>query len=123
MQSSISWFSIHAQDFERAVCFYETVMGYALQREEINGRPMAIFPGDPEAPGGAICASTEANPPGPMGTVVSLFGGEDLNVPLARVEGAGGTVLVPKTLIREDIGHYALFRDSEGNHVGLYSMN
>jgi hypothetical protein len=50
-----------------------------------------------------------------------LDGGDDLNLPLARVEAAGGAVITPKTVIRPEIGCFAVFRDSEGNHVGLFS--
>ncbi len=59
--------------------------------------------------------------PGPMGTIIYLNGGDDLSVPLARVAPAGGAVIVPKTTISPEIGCFAVFRDSEGNHVGLFS--
>ena len=45
----------------------------------------------------------------------------DLSIELARIEGAGGKVLVPKTLISDDIGHMAVFLDSEGNRIALHS--
>lgn len=38
--------------------------------------------------------------------------------------GTGGRAgYAPKTLITLEIGHYAVFRDSEGNHVELYSLH
>lgn len=55
------------------------------------------------------------------GTLVYLNGGEDLNLALGRVKEAGGEVVMDKTDIGQDIGHFALFIDSEGNRVGLYS--
>jgi len=124
MQPCISWFEIPTADLERAVRFYETVLAVTLKREDMGPMRMALFPGDPTDPvGGALCRMEGGNPPGPMGTVVYLFAGDDLAGPLARVEPAGGQVIVPKTLITPEIGHYAVFRDSEGNHVGLYSMH
>jgi len=45
----------------------------------------------------------------------------DLSIELARIEGAGGKVLVKKTLIADDIGHMAVFLDSEGNRIALHS--
>jgi len=45
----------------------------------------------------------------------------DLAVELARVEGAGGQVLRPKTLITDDIGYMGVFVDSEGNRIALHS--
>lgn len=29
---------------------------------------------------------------------------------------------MPKTFLREDIGHIGMFRDTEGNIVGLHSL-
>ena len=52
--------------------------------------------------------------------MVYLNGGEDLSVPLARVEAAGGTIIKNKTPIGEN-GFMAIFKDTEGNHVALHS--
>ena len=41
---------------------------------------------------------------------------------LARVERAGGSIVVPKTDIGGDFGFFAHFVDTEGNKVGLHSM-
>lgn len=124
MQTCISWFEIPTADFERGIRFYETVLDVTLKREDMGPMRMALFPMAEDAPvGGAVTYFEGGNPPGPMGSVVYLFAGDDLAVPLARVEAAGGQVLVPKTLIQPEIGYFALFRDSEGNHVGLYSMH
>lgn len=122
MQPCISWFEIPTADLERAVRFYETVLAVTLKREDMGPMRMALFPkGEADPVGGALCRMEGGNPPGPMGTVVYLFAGDDLAGPLARVEAAGGQAIVPKTLIAPEIGYFAVFRDSEGNHVGLYS--
>ena len=81
---------------------------------------MACFPYQPEGVGGAIVAGENAKPVGD-GVMIYLNGGDDLSVILERVSGAGGSVQVPKTQIREDIGHMAVFTDTEGNRVGLHS--
>jgi uncharacterized protein len=39
---------------------------------------------------------------------------------LARIEAAGGKVLVPRTPIGGGMGFFAYFEDSEGNRVGLH---
>ena len=36
---------------------------------------------------------------------------------------AGGQIIMPKTLIRDDIGYIGMFCDSEGNIIGLHSMH
>ena len=43
------------------------------------------------------------------------MGRDDLAVMLARVEGAGGKIAVPKTEIGNDFGFFAHFIDTEGN--------
>lgn len=45
----------------------------------------------------------------------------DLSVELTRVEYAGRKVLVPKTLMKDDIGYMAVIEDSEGNRIALHS--
>jgi predicted enzyme related to lactoylglutathione lyase len=57
------------------------------------------------------------------GVVIYLNGGNDLSTPLSRVEKAGGKVLLNKTFLSNEAGHVAYFKDSEGNRIGLHSMN
>jgi hypothetical protein len=70
--------------------------------------------------GGAIIQG-EGYVPSAQGSLVYLSGGTDLSVVLARVEAAGGSVLVGKTQVSPEHGYFAQFMDSEGNKVGLYS--
>ena len=60
--------------------------------------------------------------PSTQGVVVYLNGGNDLSAALGRVEKAGGKVLLKKTFLSEQAGHIALFKDSEGNKIGLHSV-
>jgi hypothetical protein len=55
--------------------------------------------------------------------LVYLDGGNDLQDILNRVESAGGKILLPKTMISEEIGYMAIFLDSEGNKQALHSPN
>jgi len=71
--------------------------------------------------GGAI-ACGENFVPAMTGTTVYLDGGNDLSVPLGRVESAGGKVILSKTGIGGNRGFIALFIDTEGNKVGLHSI-
>lgn len=123
MDNAIHWFELPAADFERAVGFYETVLDCRLERETMgDDMLMGLFPYSRPGVGGAVLKHPMAKP-GAGGAIVYLSGGDDLSAPLARIEKAGGKVLVPKTLITEEIGYYAVFVDSEGNHVGLHSLH
>lgn len=124
MHTVISWFEIPTADLERAIRFYETVMGVSLKREDMGPMQMAVFPYEEGASvGGALTFMPDGQQPGANGSIVYLFAGDDLSDTLARVEPAGGSVMVPKTLISPEIGYFAVFRDCEGNHVGLYSRH
>lgn len=121
MKNAINWFEIPVTDFARSVKFYSALLDTEMLQMEMGGCMMAFFPCDRESVGGAI-VSGNGYKPSSEGTIVYLNGGEDLNTPLSRVEKAGGKVVLPKTLIREDIGYWAFFLDTEGNKVGLHSM-
>jgi predicted enzyme related to lactoylglutathione lyase len=55
--------------------------------------------------------------------MVYLNADPDLATVLARIEPAGGKVVVPRTQISEQHGFMAVFLDSEGNRVALHSRN
>ena len=120
MSSVINWFDIPATNFERAVKFYETILGVRLMQENMLGARMAIFPAGPGETTGAVMAR-DGVAPATGGTTIYLKAGADLGVALARVESAGGKVLHPKTFIKEGMGYFGLLLDSEGNSVGLHS--
>jgi predicted enzyme related to lactoylglutathione lyase len=121
MQTPISWFEIPTSNFERARHFYEQTMGVELHLEDKDAIKMGIFPHPEKGPGGAIVGGKEYRPSAD-GTVVYLYAGEDLAPVLSRATGLGGQVVLPKTSIGEH-GYIALFKDSEGNTVGLHSLN
>ncbi|MBC7871077.1 MAG: VOC family protein, partial [Chitinophagaceae bacterium] len=58
--------------------------------------------------------------PGDKGPMAYLNAGQDLTLMLGRVEAAGGQIVTPRADLG-GTGYYAIFRDSEGNHVALMS--
>lgn len=122
MENIISWFEIPAVDFKRAVQFYKTVLNFSIEEVDMHGTKMGIFPMIGKFVSGAIVKG-EGYVPSAKGTRIYLNGGNDLNTPLSRVEGAGGKVVLQKTLISPEVGHFAIFKDSEGNLISLHSMN
>lgn len=55
------------------------------------------------------------------GGVVIYIEVEDIDKKLGDIEKAGGTKVVGKTKISDEFGFYALFTDSCGNTVGVWS--
>ena len=120
MSNAINWFEVPVADLNRAKRFYGEVLGAELREERMDGMNMAIFPYSDDKVGGALIAG-EQYTPGAQGPVIYLNAGEDLAKPLARVEKAGGKVVMPKTFLSDDIGYIAMFIDSEGNRLALHS--
>lgn len=123
--NAVGWFEIPVSDMERAINFYESVLGYTLERKKMGVIDMAWFPMQPEGYGatGSLVCNKEFYTPSPDGALVyfNVPSGE-LGNELGKVEAAGGKVLIPKTLISEEYGHMAVCLDTEGNRIALHSM-
>jgi hypothetical protein len=117
----LNWFEIPVTDMDRAERFYAAVLGAPLTRMPMGPLLMAFFPMEGDGVGGALVQGPGCVP-SPHGTQVYLNGGDDLSPFLARVEPAGGRVVIPRTLVRDDIGYFALFEDTEGNRVAFHSL-
>jgi predicted enzyme related to lactoylglutathione lyase len=122
MANAINWFEIPAKNFARAKSFYESVLGVRIEEMPHPAYKYGMIPADMEKGqvGGGLVQGEGFEPSG-KGTIVYLNGGDDLAAPLARVEKAGGKIVMPKTSIGAN-GFMAQFIDTEGNRVALHSM-
>ena len=125
--NTINWFEIPVTDTTRAMTFYSHLLASELERVEYGGGDMVMLPcdhGSESAVGGALSRSPHCTPSA-TGTVVYLaaqnFEG-GLDGCIARAEEAGGEIVAPRTDIGEH-GFFALFKDSEGNVVGLHATS
>jgi predicted enzyme related to lactoylglutathione lyase len=121
MAHAINWFEIPAKNLERACSFYGAVFNTDIHREEISGLKMGFLPHGQQEVGGALVEG-EGYEPSESGPLVYLNGGDDLADPLSRVESAGGSLVMPKTKISDEIGYVAIIKDCEGNKVAFHSM-
>lgn len=121
MKHAINWFEIPASDFARAVAFYSAVFNRTLTGERMGTIDMAVFPSEGELSVSGAVVAGEWYKPSAEGCMVYLNANGEMNAMLTRVEQAGGTIIMPRTLITESIGYMAVFRDSEGNSVALHS--
>ena len=123
MKNAISWFEIPVADLDRAKKFYETILDIEMPVMQMDdqGSKWAFFPFDMENGGvGGAIMKAEGYEPGANGPVIYLNGGDDLGIPLNKVEGAGGKVIMLKTSIGEN-GFMGVFIDTEGNRVAFHS--
>lgn len=122
----VVWFEIYVHDLARARKFYETVFQCKLEPLATpagleGGMQMLSFPGDMSTMGAAgALVRMDGVAPGGGGTLV-YFSCADCAVEQARVQAAGGQVQKPKFSIAPH-GHIALVTDTEGNCIGLHSM-
>jgi len=111
----IRWVEIPAENFERAVQFYNSVFGWGMEPMDWGTEKMACLPNDE----GAISFAPGFKP-SKNGVLVSL-NSDDLEETLSKVKSNGGKVVQSKTKIDADgRGYFATFYDSEGNKIGLY---
>ena len=120
----VGWFEVPVLDMERAIAFYEAVFAVTLSRNRLGPLDMAWFPWVDHLPGasGSLVHHASAYKPSQDGTLI-YFSSQtgDLADELARVEPAGGKVLLPKRQISPEVGFMALVLDTEGNRIALHS--
>ena len=122
--NNLNWFEVPATDINRAKTFYETIFNIEMPTQNMMGMEMAFFPYEPgsgKAAGGL--AKSDMHKPTQDGPIIYLNANPALDGPLGKVEGAGGQIVMPKTKISDEIGHMAIFIDSEGNRMALHSQN
>lgn len=122
MKRLVAFFEIPSVDFNRAVTFYESVLGLKINARDFGHEKMAFFPEESGKCPGAISYTPDFRP-SKDGVLIS-FSVESMETALTKIEENGGEIMIPKTKIEaETMGYFATFIDSEGNNIGLYSDN
>ena len=120
--NSLNWFEIPATDITRSTKFYETIFGIEMEENNMGDAKMSFFPweaGSGKATGAVV--QSPQHKPSIEGTIVYLNANPNMDGVLAKVEEAGGKILVPKMSIGEH-GNIAFIMDTEGNNVGIHSV-
>lgn len=123
--STISWFEIASNDIDRAQAFYETIFAISLIKMDNPAMKMRMFPVADmmnDITGAIVHHSEFYHPSASDGALVYLNANPDVQHVLNRVVTAGGKILVPKTQISPQFGYMAVIMDTEGNRVGLHSL-
>jgi len=117
--NAITWFEIPANDIQRAISFYETMLDAKLTQFP-NEDACYMFPAEPGSVAGALIQRPQSKPASD-GTTVYLNVDGKLDASLKRAEKLNAKILVPRTEIPGGFGYFACVQDSEGNNVGLHS--
>jgi predicted enzyme related to lactoylglutathione lyase len=125
-ENPVVWFEIYVDDINRAKRFYETVFKYELSEMPVpdtgEDMKMLFFPMDMESKNRASGAlvKMEGFKAGNNSTIV-YFMSDDCSIEEARIKDAGGSVFKSKMSIGE-YGFITLATDTEGNMIGIHSM-
>jgi uncharacterized protein len=121
MTNPVGWFEIYVQDVARAKAFYEAVLGDRLERLESPEMEMWAFPRAPDKPGtsGAL-VKMQGFDSGGNSTLV-YFTCLDCATEAQRASAHGGKIVKEKFSIGQ-YGFIALVTDTEGNMIGLHSL-
>lgn len=117
----VFWFEIYVQDMGRAIAFYECVFAIQLEKLENPDIEMWAFPMQEDGPGamGAL-VKMEGCPSGGNSTLV-YFTCADCALETDRAKENGGQIFKDKFSIGQ-YGFISLVYDTEGNMIGLHSM-
>jgi hypothetical protein len=121
MSNPVGWFEIYVQDMPRAKAFYEQLFGVTLSRLESPDIEMWAFPMDRAMYGASGALVKMPGFPSGANSTLVYFHSADCAVEAGKAVKAGGKVQQPKTSIGQ-YGHIALVVDTEGNLIGLHSM-
>ncbi len=115
MERLISWIEIPAEDFDRAVEFYNNILNMNLKTKESGKEKKAFLP-----TGEGVIFSTPGFKPSKDGVIINLNVENKLDETIEKIKANGGSIVKPRTKIEaEGQDYFALFIDSEGNKLGL----
>jgi predicted enzyme related to lactoylglutathione lyase len=120
-RNPVGWFEIYVQDMDRAKTFYEKTLQVSFEKLESPELEMWAFPFNMEAPGAAgSLVKMEGKDSGVGGTII-YFSCADCAVEASRAGQNGGKVVKEKFSIGQ-YGFIAFVQDTEGNMIGLHSI-
>ncbi len=116
------WVEIPVLDIERALKFYVQVFNVEATpiRDEAIRRSTTLVNTSPEGNPGISLTQTAGFEPSDRGPLVYIDAGKDVTPFFDKITSAGGQIVAPKTSMGE-MGDFALFKDTEGNLLALYS--
>ena len=120
-RNPVGWFEIYVQDIDRAKTFYEKMLKVTFEKLESPDIEMWAFPFNMDAPGAAgSLVKMEGKDSGSSGTII-YFSCADCAVEAGRAAQHGGKVVKEKFSIGQ-YGFIAFVEDTEGNMIGLHSI-
>ena len=114
----VFYFEIPADDVDRALGFYSSAFGWESTQFSSETPYYFVKTGseEPGIDGGIMKKFADGQP------VTNIIQVEEIDSAIARIEAAGGLVVVPKFPV-PGLGWKAFFKDTEGNIFGVSELN
>ncbi|PKN30714.1 MAG: hypothetical protein CVU63_25600 [Deltaproteobacteria bacterium HGW-Deltaproteobacteria-20] len=131
MENTIVWADIPVVDLDRAMKFYGAVLQRTFQK--VEGMDGIALEAPPEGAGEAVEGEPDQYPvsfdlvltqemkPSTDGCTVYLNSYGDPEGMLDRAVAAGGELIMPVRDMGEMVGFIGMFKDSEGNKIGVHA--
>ena len=114
MANPVNHFEICVTNRDKGKEFYGNLFGWKFN--DIEGMNYSGVTAEEGGIGGGIMEPPEEGVPPYVTFYITVV---DINACLTKVEEYGGKTIVPKTPI-PGMGHFAMFTDPDGNHLGIY---
>lgn len=121
MNNPVGWFEIYVQDMERAKAFYSSVFDIQLTKLQGTQFEMWAFPLSEGGAGASGALVKIFGYPSGGNSVLVYFSCADCAVEAEKAVRSGGKIETGKKSVGQ-YGYIALVIDTEGNVVGLHSM-
>lgn len=122
--SPLVWAEIAVTDMNRAMDFYHTHFGLTFIQETIGDMEMAIVETTNTDDASVALMKHEMMKPSKEGSTIYLHLTATLEDKINVLEKANIEIALPAMPIKDGTcGYIAIFIDSEGNKVGLWSQN
>ena len=115
--SPICYIEIPAPDVEKAAAFYRSVFGWAVTESSLSDQPYSTF----STGEGGFEGGFDSRKSAQAGGVLLYLKVEDLAATLKTIAEAGGSVVGDKSAVGGDFGFFAIFKDPNGNHLGIWA--
>ncbi|KAA3606771.1 MAG: VOC family protein [Planctomycetota bacterium] len=122
--SRVVHFEIHAEQPERAIAFYQNVFGWTFQPYDGPMPYWMILTGPDDEPGinGGLMPRQGPIDGQAVIAYVCAVDVDSVDDAVAKIESAGGMVVVPKMPIPK-VGWVAYAKDTEGNLFGVHQAD
>ncbi len=117
--AQICYLEIPAPDVQKAAAFYRTVFGWNVTESGLSDQPYSTF----STGEGGLDGGFDSRKAPEEGGALLYLKTADIAATLKAIAEGGGTVITEKTPVGGDFGFFAVFKDPNGNHVGIWSGN